>query len=1132
MKIQKLTIHNIASLENVTLDFTAKPLVDSDVFLISGKTGSGKSTILDAICLALYNGTPRLVNNKIQGNIDDNGAEISVDSTKNLLRTGTCEGFVELHVEGTNGFPYRLRWEVTRARKKVNGNIRSTWCLENLKTGQMLVKQAEIREEVKLITGLASFEQFCRTCMLAQGEFTKFLNSKDDEKAEILEKITGADQYAKIGAKIYALFKEKKENLQHLEERVGDIAVLSDEERELRNEQVKELEKTKNETIEQRDSCNEKIIFLESLAELEKKVTDAGNDLRTAQVAAQTESFQEDQSLVVSYKETAEARRSLTIEQEKESQADKASKDIDQFSKQYLGLLEGELWLKQKIERLGKEHDAAKKEIESFQATVPVLEKRQTVEEKLNSIDKASAVTVQRAEEKQKSKSRLNEELIPQQKEDEACLDKASDELKKKEALLKTAKEDLAAADLPSLREQMSRTQAQLGNLNVAKAKMEALDRVRLNRQEEETAIQEEEKKLAELDSLAKEAVKTKAEKEKAYQRAFDLFEKVKDAEDSRIVAIRSSLSIGDVCPVCRQKITAALPTDNEISKVVLPVKVACEQAKKEYDEAQDKANKSVSLYETTADALRKRKEKFEQDKSVEQQEEFVSKVLEECGYEHPETLTLDLLSKEIETLNRTLEGMKERGKAGLALEEKAKNADAEERAAAAKFQKAKDALNTTKNDIAIVQGDIQRLEALLKEAEKTIREATEELEKTLSGSPWESTWKQDRNAFRKSLKEQNEKYEAAVSNENKLLDSLKDFNAQLTSIQDALKEIIKAAPEWNKFQAEKAVEHRDMGKVSNELRNSLIVAKEVLRKALEEGKAAQQKVDDFLAAHPTYNREKLAALSTHSAEEIDNKDKHNQQIQEAVRDASTRLKTHQDNLKLHQEKSPQLTEEDTVEALNGQKSVLDGNVQAIDREVGQIQNELKTDSEKRSSKAELLKQVEAAQMEANRWERLNSLLGSSDGATFRKIAQTFVLGSLTHAANGYMKMLTDRYTLKVHPGTFIIELEDAYQGYATRPASLISGGESFLVSLSLALALSDIGNAMSVDTLFIDEGFGTLSGEPIQRAVDMLKSLRKKMGRHVCIISHIEELQEKIPVKIMVRQEGHNATSTVDVVS
>ncbi|MGM9746401.1 MAG: SbcC/MukB-like Walker B domain-containing protein, partial [Paludibacteraceae bacterium] len=103
---------------------------------------------------------------------------------------------------------------------------------------------------------------------------------------------------------------------------------------------------------------------------------------------------------------------------------------------------------------------------------------------------------------------------------------------------------------------------------------------------------------------------------------------------------------------------------------------------------------------------------------------------------------------------------------------------------------------------------------------------------------------------------------------------------------------------------------------------------------------------------------------------------------------------------------------------------------------------------------------------------------------------------------------------------------------YATRAASTISGGESFLVSLALALALSDIGQTLSVDTLFIDEGFGTLSGEPLLNAINTLHSLHQKVGRHVGIISHVEELQERIPVQIQVIQEGNSSSSCIKIVS
>lgn len=128
------------------------------------------------------------------------------------------------------------------------------------------------------------------------------------------------------------------------------------------------------------------------------------------------------------------------------------------------------------------------------------------------------------------------------------------------------------------------------------------------------------------------------------------------------------------------------------------------------------------------------------------------------------------------------------------------------------------------------------------------------------------------------------------------------------------------------------------------------------------------------------------------------------------------------------------------------------------------------------------------------------------------------------------MATLTDRYRLTVKPGSFIVSIEDAYQGYATRATSTISGGESFIVSLALALALSDIGDRVSSNTIFIDEGFGTLSGEYLHKAIETLRKLRSGTGRHVGIISHVEELREKIPVQIVVERESNESFGTIRV--
>ena len=254
-----------------------------------------------------------------------------------------------------------------------------------------------------------------------------------------------------------------------------------------------------------------------------------------------------------------------------------------------------------------------------------------------------------------------------------------------------------------------------------------------------------------------------------------------------------------------------------------------------------------------------------------------------------------------------------------------------------------------------------------------------------------------------------------------------------------------------------------------------------------------------------------------------------------AAREAVIAKKTLFDNaeklIAVHQTIKPEFSEGDTLDTLNERIEDIEKQLAEIGENKGAINQELKADKENRERQGALIQEAEDKKAVYQKWSRLNQLIGNSTGSTFRKIAQSYVLTSLIHSANRYMKTLTDRYTLKVAPGTFVISLEDAYQGFVSRAASTISGGESFLVSLSLALALSDIGQQLQVDTLFIDEGFGTLSGEPLQKAIETLRSLHSKAGRHVGIISHVEELQERIPVQIQVNQEGNNSSSIVKIV-
>ena len=165
MKLKKLDINNIASVSRASIDFTSAPLADSPIFLICGETGSGKSTILDAICMALYNKTPRLSNgNRTEENIYREGSqEISIVSVNQLLKKGEKEGSIMLQFEGADGTDYLAEW---KCRVNRNGKLEDeTWSITD-SAGHVNNSKGRARmEKMTEIIGL-DYDQFCRTSML------------------------------------------------------------------------------------------------------------------------------------------------------------------------------------------------------------------------------------------------------------------------------------------------------------------------------------------------------------------------------------------------------------------------------------------------------------------------------------------------------------------------------------------------------------------------------------------------------------------------------------------------------------------------------------------------------------------------------------------------------------------------------------------------------------------------------------------------------------------------------------------------------------------------------------------------------------------------------------------------------
>jgi exonuclease SbcC len=182
----------------------------------------------------------------------------------------------------------------------------------------------------------------------------------------------------------------------------------------------------------------------------------------------------------------------------------------------------------------------------------------------------------------------------------------------------------------------------------------------------------------------------------------------------------------------------------------------------------------------------------------------------------------------------------------------------------------------------------------------------------------------------------------------------------------------------------------------------------------------------------------------------------------------------------------------------------------------------LSSDEQRRKSQQALFAQIGQQAAEADIWQRLDSLIGSAKGDKFRKFAQGLTLDHLLHLANRHLARLHGRYLLRRKiTGELELDIVDSWQGDAARDTRTLSGGESFLVSLALALALSDlVSHKTSIDSLFLDEGFGTLDSDTLEIALNALDTL-KATGKMIGVISHVEGMKERIAAQIRVDKGG-----------
>ena len=1132
MKFRQLTIHNIASIEHAVIDFDAQPLADSEVFLITGKTGAGKSTILDAICLALYANAPRLENTKMQGVTIDVSKEVKIDDPRQLMRRHTTEAHVSLTFTGSNGVDYKAVWAVARAYGKINGHIKSkTWELTNLHTHFTLTKDAEIRKEMKAAVGL-DFSQFCRTTMLAQGEFSRFLNSKDDEKAAILEKITGVDVYSKIGAKVYELTGQKRLMWDEARSKVEVMHTLTEEELAQKNRHICELESQQQRirgVIEQETAKRNWLLTDEDLS---KEVSEQQANMRQASERVASEEFRAKEMLVKEWSATIEVRRWMTEMEQARKDQSQWQKELDDLADDYAGLLGGFCYAQRATQQVANEVGAIEQYLGEEQDRAPVYEKAQTIVGYLTAVSKGREQITQSVSAQEKILSLLNKQLLPAFNTADNKASMARKTWEQQEQDVRVKENELAAFNLPRLRRELEETKEQLNHIKSAKEHIETLNvakeqRMKMERELDErlVTIEKKQKQKEELTvSITEANLKMTIRKE-------DL-DRQKDSIHKFASAWRQKLRVGEVCPVCRQKIVAALPQEEELATMVNGLQEELIKAETTYKHLVEMMNRLDAEIKTEQAACQRDRILLRDDTTVNRAEERVRGECRACGIGEMDGATTLM---QLDRLQGAALAKREE------LEQRIKVGETDEEA----VRKLRHQLDNERKTVEALLADVQQkgkevedskrqlltIQELIRSKKQEIATAIQEVEQLIGTERWEVDWNASPMEFAEALTLAARTYADRVKRKQMFLSQLEKAKVICQNVATQLDAIVSAMPSWKNIRMSSVERVDHLLDQTNNLMGKVMEERSRLKTAEEAYKQNHALLNEFLADNTSLSLERLMSLHQYSPNEITSCDDELKRGRERVVSCQTLLDKAVNQQMNHRKNQPVIKEEDTPEHLLNTITDYEKQQQEIGEQKGALMQELRVDAANREKLGTLIQEANDKRLVYEQWARLNQLIGNASGSTFRKIAQSYVLASLIHSANSYMQTLSDRYTLKVTPGTFVISIVDAYQGYVSRAASTISGGESFLVSLSLALALSDIGQQWQVDTLFIDEGFGTLSGEPLQRAVETLRSLHSKAGRHVGIISHIEELRERIPVQIQVNQEGYNSCSSVRVV-
>jgi exonuclease SbcC len=1193
MKILKININNIQSLKGVQpeINFTDDILAHAGLYAITGQTGAGKSTILDAITLALYGKINRYGNDK---------------PSSEIITRNQKEAYAEVTFE-INDIVYLARWAASfNKNNKINAtDDRKLFRKEDDELILIAEKVSNVNPMIEEIIGL-KYEQFTKSILLAQNNFSAFLKAKPDERAEMLSKITGTQIYEEISKRVFEQTKTFENEINSLratingnilnEEELNAIAVSFEEkentikEIELKLAQIlgkftwltaventkkeidqhtnslelvkqhfldnielyKKLEHYNKATLIEKDwqaflNCEKECTkntesiqrTTDEIEALNTKLVSIAPELETA--SKKLEETQKEQSLkkplIESAKitfgaivntneslkqnakdlETAKSNFDLNLEDLKAQTSKKSILDaaIEENQKTIAQYEKYSSWETEKRAVSLKFQDIEKyqKEIESF--TIESLQKR------VSDYDTKNIGIEQLLQNTKNENATLKSEveLLELQKKD-------SDTLENLSKLKDNTKTDLE--NWNKLSEYVPKLEGQNNQLEINSAELIAAN---LSKETLETVISDKKKSLGIL------------HENKNLKQLLASFEEH-----------RHNLKEDEECPLCGSKehpYTLNLPeifSKNDIDDKI-----------KELDfEIKSKENEKEEVVKKVASS---NQQIINTNKNIAEIQEAITKLKVVLKVEK------ELKTADIQTVILNLEAEFDSVKARInKLSELNSNYD--------RVNKLYSNKTNELNEIHLANTAYQTAKKQIEEKEVSIAENFTFIKKTFI-------------SFEENLEENNI---AAVSEiGKKLTENLRKLNVEneiLKANQSEIAAVINAITAFStksvsleesvsKLQKDSESLNAKKGLLENEFKNQ--TANFELKSPQEEESRLQIKVTAEQNSVTKWNGEKevtsasiknkLTDLKKFVAEKLhlddalrlatahldhkltENGFENSIQLQEALNLANSALliaqkqkfenQKHQIEgalnaslLKQVELNSNPLTTK-SVEDLNIKKVALEEDKAKINQEIGQLTEQIKNNNKIREENQLIIDVIKTKNSVFQKWDLLNKMVGSADGKAFKKFAQDFTLSLLVQHANKHLETMFNRYELFKDDTSDEMELQIKDNNFfgEIRNINSLSGGETFLVSLSLALGLSDLASKNTkIRSLFIDEGFGSLDPENLNNALDTLEMLRQNDDRQIGIISHVEELKKRITTQIQVKKYS-SEFSTIEII-